>query len=165
LLPARPTARPGTRLHRQIRRAFIARCRHPRPQCCTNVGKFLPGRRPETADRAPESERKISGKVGTSAADLRFRCRLGCRDRKMTALSDYQQYAHQCARRAAQANNDNERETFLEMAKAWRRIALVEQDVTRQSLLECDPVPSVSSIPKRKSRSGRCSNQAGLPPP
>lgn len=110
-------------------------------------------------------ERKISGKVGTSAADLRFRCRLGCRDRNMTALSDYQQYAHQCARRAAQANNDNERETFLEMAKAWRRIALVEQDVTRQSLLECDPVPSVSSIPKRKSRSGRCSNQAGLPPP
>jgi hypothetical protein len=83
----------------------------------------------------------------------------------MTALSDYQQYAHQCARRAAQANNDNERETFLEMAKAWRRIALVEQDVTRQSLLlEFDPVPSVSSIPKRKSRSGRCSNQAGLTP-
>jgi hypothetical protein len=60
----------------------------------------------------------------------------------MTALSDYQQYAHQCARRAAQANNDNERETFLEMARAWRRIALVEQDVTRQSMLECDPVPS-----------------------
>ena len=27
LLPARPTARPGTRLQRQIRRAFIARCR------------------------------------------------------------------------------------------------------------------------------------------
>jgi hypothetical protein len=26
-LPARPTARPGTRLQRQIRRAFIARCR------------------------------------------------------------------------------------------------------------------------------------------
>ena len=83
----------------------------------------------------------------------------------MTALSDYQQYAHQCARRAAQANNDNERETFLEMAKAWRRIALVDQDVTRQSLLlEFDPVPSVSSIPKRKSRLGRCSNQAGLTP-
>ena len=137
---------------------------HSRPQCSTNAGKFLAGRRPETADRAPESKRKIFGKVGTSAADLRFRCRLGCRDCKMTALIDYQQYAHQCPRRAAQANNDNERETFLEMAKAWRRIALVEQDVTRQSLLECDPVPSAGSIPKRKSRSGRCSNQAGLTP-
>ena len=51
----------------------------------------------------------------------------------MTALSDYQQYAHQCARWVAQADNNNERETFLEMAQAWKRIALVEQDV-RDSL-------------------------------
>ncbi len=58
----------------------------------------------------------------------------------MTDLNDYQQYAHQCARWAAQANNDNERETFLEMAKAWKRIALVDQDVTRQSLLEGNEV-------------------------
>jgi hypothetical protein len=55
-------------------------------------------------------------------------------------LSDYRQYANQCARWAAEAINDYEREAFLEMARAWKRIALVEQDVTRQSLLEGNEV-------------------------
>ena len=54
----------------------------------------------------------------------------------MSTLSDYRQYAHECARRAAEAKDDQDRRTFLEMAKAWTRVALVEQDVTRQSLLD-----------------------------
>ena len=59
----------------------------------------------------------------------------------------YQQYAHQCARWVAQADNYNERETFLEMAQAWKRIALVEQDVRDSLCWECHQVAlSVSSI-------------------
>lgn len=56
--------------------------------------------------------------------------------RKMAMLSGYRQYARQCVEWAAEANNDYERETFLQMAKAWKRVALVERDVARQSLLE-----------------------------
>jgi hypothetical protein len=54
----------------------------------------------------------------------------------MTALSNYRQYAKECSRWATEAKTDNDRDTLVEMARAWRRVALVESDVMRQSLFD-----------------------------
>lgn len=54
----------------------------------------------------------------------------------MTTLSSYRQYAKECIRWATEAKTDNERDTLVEMARAWRRVALVETDVMRQSLFD-----------------------------
>ena len=56
----------------------------------------------------------------------------------MSDLSEYRQYARECVRWAAEAKSREDRETFPEMAKAWTRVALVEHDVTAQSLLDGD---------------------------
>jgi len=54
----------------------------------------------------------------------------------MTTRSEYRSYAKECARRAAQAKNEDERSALLEMARAWTHVALVERDVTRQSIFD-----------------------------
>ncbi len=54
----------------------------------------------------------------------------------MTTFSDYRQYAQECIRWAADAKSDKDRETFVEMARAWSRVALVERDLIRQSLFD-----------------------------
>jgi hypothetical protein len=54
----------------------------------------------------------------------------------MSTLNGYRQYVHECFRWAAEAKSQEDRETFLQMAKAWRRIALVELDVAKKIVLE-----------------------------
>ncbi len=54
----------------------------------------------------------------------------------MRAGHDYEQYAMECKRWAANAGTDAERKTYLEMAEAWKRVALVQADVRRQSEFE-----------------------------
>ena len=54
----------------------------------------------------------------------------------MTTPSEYQSYAKECARWAAQAKNEDERIALLEMARAWTHVAWVEHDVARQSLFD-----------------------------
>jgi hypothetical protein len=54
----------------------------------------------------------------------------------MPDLNEYRQYARECVRWAAEAKDQEDRETFLEMARAWTRVALAEHDVIIQSLLD-----------------------------
>jgi hypothetical protein len=54
----------------------------------------------------------------------------------MRNVDEYRQYAQECIRWASEAQDDQERRTFIEMAKAWTRVALVEHDVARQSQLD-----------------------------
>ena len=54
----------------------------------------------------------------------------------MTTKAEYQQYAGECIRWAAKANTEGERRTFLEMADAWTRVALVRTDVATQSAFD-----------------------------
>jgi hypothetical protein len=54
----------------------------------------------------------------------------------MSDLNEYRQYAQECVRWAAEATDQEDRETFLQMAKAWTRIALVDRDVAKQIVLE-----------------------------
>jgi hypothetical protein len=56
----------------------------------------------------------------------------------MGSSRKYWQYARECARWAAQTKDEEKQDLFIEMAKAWTNIALVEGDVTklaRQELL------------------------------
>jgi len=50
----------------------------------------------------------------------------------MTTKAEYQRYAHECLRWAAKAATEQERLTFLQMADAWTRVALVRADVATQ---------------------------------
>jgi len=50
----------------------------------------------------------------------------------MTPGIDYRQYARECIRGAAGAKTEKERETFLEMAQAWTRVALAASDGAKQ---------------------------------
>jgi hypothetical protein len=54
----------------------------------------------------------------------------------MTSQNEYRLYARECARWAAQTKNQKDREAFLDMAKAWTHIALVQRDVVRQSAFD-----------------------------
>jgi hypothetical protein len=56
----------------------------------------------------------------------------------MSDLNEYRQYARECVRWATEAKDQEDQETFLEMAKAWTRVALAEHDVIIQSLLDGD---------------------------
>ena len=42
----------------------------------------------------------------------------------MPSSSEYQIYAHECLRWADNADNDEDRRAFLEMAKVWTQLAL-----------------------------------------
>ena len=44
---------------------------------------------------------------------------------------EYWLYAKECAKWAAQSNNKEDQDLFIDMAKAWTNVALVEGDVTR----------------------------------
>jgi hypothetical protein len=72
---------------------------------------------------------------GTLGTTPRFPLTIGS-DVTMTTLSNYRQYGKECIRWATEAKTDNERDTLVEMARAWRRVALVESDVMRQSLFD-----------------------------
>ena len=54
----------------------------------------------------------------------------------MTSPYDYQQYAQECVRSAAQAKTERERKAFLEMANAWTRVALAASDGAKPFALE-----------------------------
>jgi hypothetical protein len=51
----------------------------------------------------------------------------------MGSSREYWQYARECARWAAEAKKRDEQDLYLEMAKAWTHIALVDADVIRQA--------------------------------
>jgi hypothetical protein len=51
----------------------------------------------------------------------------------MGSSREYWQYARECARWAAEAKAKEDQADFLEMARAWTNIALVEADVARQA--------------------------------
>jgi hypothetical protein len=51
----------------------------------------------------------------------------------MTTTSQYRHYAHECIRWAAQAKDNDERQAFLEMADAWKKVALIQTDVAHQT--------------------------------
>lgn len=57
----------------------------------------------------------------------------------MRNVDNYRHYAQECIRWAAESKDQEERDTFLEMAKAWTRVGLVERDVMKQSLREGAP--------------------------
>jgi hypothetical protein len=51
----------------------------------------------------------------------------------MQSKTEYQRFASDCLKWAARSTTDKERNTFLEMADAWTRIALVDANVVSQS--------------------------------
>jgi hypothetical protein len=55
----------------------------------------------------------------------------------MASFNEYWQYARACERWAAEAKDRDDQELCLDMAKAWTNIALVESDVAKQSLSDC----------------------------
>jgi hypothetical protein len=53
----------------------------------------------------------------------------------MSSSKEYLQYAQDCTRWAAEAkNNEEDQKLFIEMAKAWTNLALVDADVAVQSV-------------------------------
>jgi hypothetical protein len=54
----------------------------------------------------------------------------------MALPADYQRYAHECLRWAAQAQIEKDREQLLDMAKAWTHVALAQRDVIRQAAFD-----------------------------
>jgi hypothetical protein len=54
----------------------------------------------------------------------------------MGSPQKYWQYARECARWARETNQDDDRELFERMSKAWVHIALAGGDVTREALAE-----------------------------
>lgn len=51
----------------------------------------------------------------------------------MASFRQYLEYAHQCARRALETDNGEEKQTFIDMAEAWDHIALIEHDVSKEA--------------------------------
>jgi hypothetical protein len=49
----------------------------------------------------------------------------------MGSSSEYWRYARECARWAAQTKDQEDQDLFIDMAKAWTHIALVEGDVSK----------------------------------
>jgi hypothetical protein len=49
----------------------------------------------------------------------------------MGSSREYWLYAKECAKWAAETKNKEDQGLFIDMAKAWTNIALVETDVTR----------------------------------
>jgi hypothetical protein len=49
----------------------------------------------------------------------------------MGSSREYWQYARECARWAAQTTDQEDQELFIDMAKAWTNIALVDGDVIK----------------------------------
>jgi hypothetical protein len=49
----------------------------------------------------------------------------------MGSSREYWQYARECARWAAQSKDQEDQDLFINMAKAWTNIALVEGDVRK----------------------------------
>ncbi len=49
----------------------------------------------------------------------------------MGSSREYWLYAKECARWAAATKNKEDQDLFIDMAKAWTNIALVEADVTK----------------------------------
>jgi hypothetical protein len=51
----------------------------------------------------------------------------------MASQDEYRKFAQQCVKFAAQSKSDEDRTNFVEMARAWRRVALAPEDVARQA--------------------------------
>ena len=54
----------------------------------------------------------------------------------MGSSREYWQRAKDCARRATEAKERDAQDLLLEMAEAWRNMALVETDAPRQAKLD-----------------------------
>jgi hypothetical protein len=52
--------------------------------------------------------------------------------------AEYQQYIQECIRWAAKAKTEEERQSLLEMADAWARVAFVVSDGARQSAFDAN---------------------------
>jgi hypothetical protein len=55
----------------------------------------------------------------------------------MGSSSEYWRYARECARWAAQTKDQEDQDLFIDMAKAWTHIALVEGDVSKLASEVC----------------------------
>jgi hypothetical protein len=51
----------------------------------------------------------------------------------MGSSREYWLYAKECARWAAETRSEEDQDLFLDMAKAWTNIALVEGDVKKRA--------------------------------
>ena len=60
----------------------------------------------------------------------------------MGSSKEYWLYAKECAKWAADPTNKDDRDLFLDMAKAWTNIAIVEGDVTRVADREFSKKPT-----------------------
>jgi hypothetical protein len=49
----------------------------------------------------------------------------------MGSSREYWLYAKECAKWAAETQNKEDKDLFMDMAKAWTNIAIVEADVTK----------------------------------
>jgi hypothetical protein len=59
----------------------------------------------------------------------------------MGSSREYWQYARECARWAARTKDQEDQDLFIDMAKAWTNIALVEGDATKRAPEELSKVP------------------------
>jgi hypothetical protein len=58
------------------------------------------------------------------------------RRKDMGSSREYWLYAKECARWAAETKNKEDQDLFIDMAKAWTNIAIVEADVTKVAARE-----------------------------
>jgi len=56
----------------------------------------------------------------------------------MTARSEYWQHAQECARWAAEAKNEKDREAFLHIGEVWTQLALQERAPLPERLTRSD---------------------------
>lgn len=59
----------------------------------------------------------------------------------MGSTREYWLYAKECARWAAETKNREDQDLFLDMARAWTNIALVEGDVSKLAPKELSKRP------------------------
>lgn len=60
----------------------------------------------------------------------------------MGSSREYWLYAKECARWAAETRNKEDQDLFIDMAKAWTNIAIVEADVTKLAARELCKKPA-----------------------
>jgi hypothetical protein len=60
----------------------------------------------------------------------------------MGSSREYWLYAKECARWAAETKNKEDQDLFIDMAKAWTNIAIVEADVTKIAAREFPRKPT-----------------------
>jgi hypothetical protein len=64
----------------------------------------------------------------------------------MVSSREYWQYARECARWAAQSKDQEDQDLFINMAKAWTNIALVEGEETRSRRVASSCAPELAQL-------------------